>query len=259
MNLDFTPEAKARWVLDTLNIFDTPAFHLDEIASSQKIKVGRRLLPNDINFSGALLFRGDKKAILLNTVIPNEGRLNFTLAHELGHHFLQHKPDFQQSGEVGFRCSPKDMKDSHRPQEIAANRFAAELLMPAAQFRPMMIGSPLDYTLINHLARYFVVSKHACGSSILEFTKDACIIIHTNGLTITGHNESLSARRQLLPLTQIPTGSAAFQSIMNKKNQIGFSEANSALWLLKTNPVIQLYECTRGNWKNNVATTILKW
>ena len=42
MSLDFTPEAKAKWVLNTLSIFDTPAFHLDEIASSQKIKIGRR-------------------------------------------------------------------------------------------------------------------------------------------------------------------------------------------------------------------------
>ncbi len=48
---------------ETLSIFDTPAFHLDDIASSQKIKVGRRSLPNDINFSRALLFRGNKEDI----------------------------------------------------------------------------------------------------------------------------------------------------------------------------------------------------
>ena len=216
-------------------------------------------MPNDMDFSGALLFRGDKRAILLNTAIPNAGRQNFTLAHELGHYFLRHKPDFQQSGEMGFRCSPKDMKDTYRPQEIAANRFATELLMPASQFRPMMSGAPLDYTLINHLARYFAVSKHACGSRILEFTKDACIIIRTSSFSITGKNESLTARRRLLPLTHIPVGSAAYSAIQNKENQIAFSEADSALWLARINPTIQLYECTRGSWENNVATTILKW
>lgn len=155
MIFDPAPEDKGSWVLETMGILDTPALHLDEIAASQKIKIGLRPLTNDMDFSGALLFRGDKQAILLNTAIPNAGRQNFTLAHEWGHYFLQHKPDFQQSGEIGFRCSPKDMKDTHKPQEIAANRFATELLMPASQFRPMMIGAPLDYTLINHLARYF--------------------------------------------------------------------------------------------------------
>lgn len=259
MSLDSLPEAKARWVLETQGVLDPPAFYLDEIAASENIKVGRRSLPNDMDFSGALLFRGDKKAILLNTAIPNTRRHNFTLAHELGHYFLQHKPDFHQSGEMGFRCSPKDMKDTHRPQEIAANRFATELLMPASQFRSMMNGAPLDYALINHLARYYVVSKHACSSRILEFTRDACIIIRTRCFTITGKNESLAARRRLLPLTHIPIGSAAYSAIQNKENQIAFSETDPALWLARINPTIQLYECTRGNWENNVATTILKW
>lgn len=259
MSFDSAPEVKAKWVLETLGILDIPAFHLDEIATSQKIKIGRRPLTNDIDFSGALLFRGDKRAILLNTAIPNAGRQNFTLAHELGHYFLQHKPDFQQSGEMGFRCSPKDMKDTHRPQEVAANRFATELLMPASQFRPMMSGAPLDYTLINHLARYFVVSKHACGSRVLEFTKDACIIIRTNGFAISGKNESLVAKRRLLPLTHVPMGSAAYAAIQNKENQISFSEVDPSLWLVRANPTVHLYECTRGSWENDVATTILKW
>ena len=85
MSHDSAPEIKANWVLETMGILDTPALHLDEIAASQKVKVGRRSLNNDLNFSGALLFRGDKRAILLNTAIANAGRQNFTLAHELGH------------------------------------------------------------------------------------------------------------------------------------------------------------------------------
>lgn len=259
MSLDSTPEGRARWVLDTQGILDPPAFHLDEIAASQEIKVGKKSLPDDKDFSGALLFRGTQKAILLNTIIPNKGRINFTFAHELGHHFLDHKPDFQQNGQTGFYCSPKDMNDTHRPQEIAANRFATELLMPASQFRPMMSGAPLDYTLINHLARHFAVSKHACSSRILEFTRDACIIIRTSGFTISGKNESIAAKQRLLPLTHIPIGSAAYLAIQNKENQSAFSEANPALWLAKTNSAIRLYECTRGSWEKGVATTILKW
>lgn len=259
MSFGSAPEVKAQWVLETMRIVDTPAFCLDEIASSQKIKVGRYSLPNDMGFSGALLFRGNKRAILLNMAIPNAGRHNFTFAHELGHHFLQHIPDFQQDGEIGFRCSPNDMHNSYRPQEIAANRFAAELLMPANRFRPMMIGAPLDYTLINHLARYFAVSKYACGSRILKFTNAACVIIHTSGLCIAGIEESLAAKGRLLSLAQIPVGTAAYQAILKKKSQIEFSEADPALWFASTNCKIRLYECTRGNWKNNVATTILKW
>ena len=70
MSFGPAPEVKANWVLETMGILGAPAFHLDEIAASQKIKIGRRSLPSDTDFSGALLFRGDKRAILLNTARP---------------------------------------------------------------------------------------------------------------------------------------------------------------------------------------------
>jgi len=39
MNLDSTSEVKAKWVLETMGILDAPAYHLDEIAKAQKIRV----------------------------------------------------------------------------------------------------------------------------------------------------------------------------------------------------------------------------
>lgn len=259
MNPKVSPAAKAIMVLASMEITDPPAYHLDEIAKVQKIRVSKTSLPNDRNFSGALLFRGDKRGILLNTVISNEGRINFTFAHELGHHFLDHRPNYQQSGQLGFHCSPKDMEDSHRPQEREANLFAVELLMPTEQFRPMMSGAPLDYTLINSLARNFAVSKHACSSRILEFTREACIIIRTRGFEITSKGTSSAARGRLIPMQQIPPGTAAYNAIQEKHSQLDFSVADPMKWLVRSNPGIQLYECTRGSWADGVATTILKW
>lgn len=259
MNPKVSPAARAIMVLASMGITDPPAYRLDEIAKAQKIRVSKASLPNDRSFSGALLFRGDKRGILLNTVISNEGRINFTFAHELGHHFLEHKPDYQQSGQLGFRCSPKDMEESHHPQEREANLFAVELLMPTEQFRPMMSGAPLDYTLINSLARNFAVSKHACGSRILEFTREACIIIHTRGFKITNKGVSSAARGRLMSMPQIPPGTAAYKAIQEKQSQLDFSEADPTKWLVRNNPGIRLYECTRGSWGDGVATTILKW
>jgi len=259
MNPNVSPAAKAIMVLASMEITDPPAYHLDEIAKAQKIRVSKTSLPNDRNFSGALLFRGDKRGILLNTVISNEGRINFTFAHELGHYFLEHRPGYQQSGQLGFRCSPKDMEESHRLQEREANLFAVELLMPTKQFRPTMSGAPIDYTLINSLARNFAVSKHTCGSRILEFTREACIIIHTRGFEITSKRASSAARGRLIPMQQIPAGTAAYRAIQEKHNQLDFSMADPMKWLVRSNPGIQLYECTRGSWVDDVATTILKW
>lgn len=145
------------------------------------------------------------------------------------------------------------------PQKIEASKFAVELLMPVDMFCQLMAQAPLDYTLINSLARQFRVSKHASGNRILEFTRDSCIIIRTSVFNITDRRTSQAAKRHLLPLVQIPHGTAAFQAISNKKNQIDFTECDPAKWLTKTNAVFRLYEYTRGDWEHCVATTILKW
>ena len=253
------PEATAKYVLAAMSISDVPALRLDEIASAQHIKVGRNELPDDKTFSGALLFKGTQKAILLNTAIAHPGRINFTFAHELGHHFLEHQPDIQESGQVGFWCCLKEMEEPHRPQEVAANQFAAALLMPAEQMRILMSGAPLDYTLVSSLARYFCVSKYACANRILALTTEPCIIIRTKGFSITGQSASVTARRRLRSLTQIPFDTAAYYAILHQKNQLEFTECDPRRWVVQYDQNMRLFTCTRGDWIHNVAMTILKW
>ena len=259
MNSAPTPAAKAEQVLASMGITDPPALHLDEIANAQNIRVGKRELPDDPNLSGLLLFRCKKRAILINTFIHNTGRINFTFAHELGHHFLQHSPTYFSDGQQGFRCTPEDMQTGIHSKEAEANRFASALLMPEDQFYFSMVGAVLDYTLINNLARQFYVSKHACCTRLLEFTKDPCIVIRSQGYLITEIKTSAAARRKLPALKQIPPGTVAYESITAKRNQNAFEVSDSAKWFLKPNHSIQLYEWTRGDWEHGVAMTILRW
>lgn len=259
MNSAPTPAAKAEQVLASMGITDPPALHLDEIANAQNIRVGKRELPDDPNLSGLLLFRGKKRAILINTFIHNTGRINFTFAHELGHHFLQHSPTYFSDGQQGFHCTPEDMQTGIHSKEAEANRFASALLMPEDQFYFSMVGAVLDYTLINNLARQFYVSKHACCNRLLEFTKDPCIVIRSQGYLITEIKTSAAARRKLPALKQIPPGTVAYEAITAKRNQKAFEVSDSAKWFLRPNPSIQLYEWTRGDWGHGVAMTILRW
>lgn len=62
--------------------------------------------------------------IVCDTSTSSAGRLRFTLAHELGHTFMGHAPSIDDT-------STLDMHDPESPlQEVAANYFAAELLLP---------------------------------------------------------------------------------------------------------------------------------
>lgn len=77
------------------------------------------------NFSGMASLDKDSgdKVIYYN---PNESanRQRFTIAHELGHHVLGHTV----YGDM-FRDNFKD--GIYHPEEVAANSFAAEILMPS--------------------------------------------------------------------------------------------------------------------------------
>ncbi|WP_311794976.1 hypothetical protein [Alicyclobacillus acidiphilus] len=67
MGIDVNPSARAKWVLEQMGIYDVPALYLDAVAKAHGIRVGRACLPDDPKLCGMLLFRGDKRAILINT------------------------------------------------------------------------------------------------------------------------------------------------------------------------------------------------
>lgn len=80
-------------------------------------------------------------------------RQRFTIAHELGHHALDHGPSFRDPV-AHFSLS------NYEPKETQANRFAAELLMPAEAIEYLMSTSTKALT-IAVLAQRMQVSQIA--------------------------------------------------------------------------------------------------
>lgn len=255
-----SPEAKAKWVLETHGIADNviPAEALEEIADSAGLKHRYEDFPEDA-WDGMLLFTNRPRAILVNTHIGNAGRHHFTFAHELGHYFLNHEPAFSTDGQRGFRCTVENNERTQPRMETDANRFAVELLMPQNQFRLEMAGAPLDFTLIGSLAARFMVSKHASSNRILDITREPSIIVRTRGTKIEGWKESCAARGFLHQLVTVPAGTEALHVIAKKKNQNGFNDCDAGKWLRCAVPNQKVYECTRGNFDTGVAMTIIKW
>ena len=98
-------------------------------------------------FAGCLWKNGDEWTILLNARQAQPRKL-FTLAHELGHYFLH------RHLKTHFSCSIFPTGPVSR-WEQEANRFAAELLMPAGQVLRLADTSPA------RAARHFGVSEEA--------------------------------------------------------------------------------------------------
>lgn len=81
-------------------------------------------------------------------------RQRFTIAHELGHHALGHGPR--------DRDMPADFTSgANDPKEVAANRFAADLLMPAQFVRAVV--EVKNIRSLRQLSQLFNVSTAAMG------------------------------------------------------------------------------------------------
>jgi len=125
---------------------------------------------NDANeIDGAILEIEGKPAIaVLNKARPLQ-RQRFTLAHELGHIFLEHiKRDIYDPEEI--RENDTQSADKMKPpKEIEADIFASELLIPRKQLKKYAA----DMNNIDKLAGIFQVSKQAMTVAIMNFWRHA--------------------------------------------------------------------------------------
>lgn len=114
--------------------------------------------------------------IVYNTSIKSVGRINFTLAHELGHYLLHRS--LLEEGVI--KCGRNDMMQwdsKYGQREAEANKFASYLLMPRNLFENQMINNELSLHLFQHIANYFNVSLTAAILKWLSFTSERAMLV----------------------------------------------------------------------------------
>jgi Zn-dependent peptidase ImmA (M78 family) len=136
-----------------------PPVPVEAIAEKLGLKV--RYAPLEGDLSGALV-REDGQAYIGVNSLHHLNRRRFTIAHELGHYVL-HK-GIKLHVDTDFRVNWRDNESSKaiNPDEIEANRFAAELLMPT-DFLVKDIDALKDVnqSTIDSLAKRYRVSSQA--------------------------------------------------------------------------------------------------
>ena len=149
------PMKMAQKVLKTYNV-DAPPIDIKAIAKAEGFKLYNQKLPQDV--SGMIEKTKSQKNIYINSGhAPTRQR--FSLAHELGHHFLHTIDGEHKDNATLFR------KENETTPEIdkEANRFASELLMPDKLIRKEIAfsGKEIDEILIGELSSTFEVSPIA--------------------------------------------------------------------------------------------------
>lgn len=158
-------ELKAQQVLEQAGLRKAP-IPVEELPARYGVRV--RSEPFDGDISG-MLFRDQdgKHAVIGVNAKHSSHRQRFTVAHELGHYLLHRGRPMIVDKTV--RVNRRDQTSSMATdrEEIEANAFAAELLMPRklveSESRKILKASPVttDHELVNGLAAEFDVSTQA--------------------------------------------------------------------------------------------------
>ena len=95
---------------------------------------------------GFIVAIGDRKEIFINDKIHNKNRRRFTVAHELGHGILNH-----DISRIHYRNSEIDSQTDM--QELEANVFARDILMPATVLAALDIHTPEEIMALCEVSR----------------------------------------------------------------------------------------------------------
>lgn len=156
-----------------------PPVPVVEIAKKHDIKVVYKSFENEPSLSGILVRRQDETIMGINQ-FQSENRQRFTIAHELGHFFLDPEKDVWVDKGIGSGSTQISYRRSsgfnqYQVQEVRANKFAAALLMPEEWVRSDFEKEQKNNDwkgeedeLARKLARRYEVSMQAMIIRLLE-------------------------------------------------------------------------------------------
>jgi Zn-dependent peptidase ImmA (M78 family) len=153
-------EEKVAKILRRHNVLRPPV-PVGDLAYAEGIDV--RLAPTAMNISGALIRSSNGKVLIALNDAHHANRQRFTIAHELGHFFLEHNGlGTHIDADFTINLRNEVSAEATDSNEIHANAFAAELLMPKTFIlRDICDFLPLDAAAIAKLARRYGVSEQA--------------------------------------------------------------------------------------------------
>jgi hypothetical protein len=165
--------AYARQLLKKFKVREPKDIDLGRIAADLKITIEEEQLEG---CDGMLQMRVEPKRgiITVKKSIRELGQKRFIIAHEIGHYESPILPG------LAYSCTSADLSlDNQRikPEERAANRFAAELLMPKFLFLPRLAGKRPDLELVKDLASEFKTTLTATLRRFVEHTDSRCALV----------------------------------------------------------------------------------
>jgi Zn-dependent peptidase ImmA (M78 family) len=170
-------ETKAAELIKYYGINQPEHIQLEDIAFAQ----GVRILKGPLEGAAASLVRyGDKATIRISDKESDQGRIRFSVAHELGHFILNN------GYSIHLVCSNKDTHDwyNQKNQETEANFFASELLLPKTLVEKRCDVEKVNFKPIRSIAEDFSTSLMATAIKFVRLCPEMCAIIYSEDSAI---------------------------------------------------------------------------
>src|SRR5436305_1212174 len=140
---------EAQKLLREIGVEDITDIPMDYLAAG----IGATLIEEPLKYcDGRISFSKNRSLIKINSTIEFPERKRFIAAHEIGHHRLHRNMDLPP--DTSFTLNVIEGAEKHLKtgkQEVEANQFAGELLMPSSVFLRMVNGKTFSPYLLKEI------------------------------------------------------------------------------------------------------------
>lgn len=193
---------RAKEIIKTLRIREPSEIELEDIAMVRGVLVRERFLKGS---EARLVRRGRSGIITVDKSIPEEGRKRFAVAHDLGHFELHRESQL-------LFCTEQDMVvwNENKPQEIEANEFAANMLMPESLFKVHLGKEKPNLDMVKFLAGEFRTTLTAAAVRYAQLSPEPCAAVISRDCIIRWYRKSGRFRHHVKVGSELSPNSYAF-------------------------------------------------
>lgn len=193
------------------------AFPIDPfaIAETEEIMVFPKA-PDQVGVSGGIIFDPAGTAIFYATNIKSLGFQRFTIAHELGHYFLEGHPE-EITKLSPMHISRAGFTEGDASMELEADHFASGLLLPTTLVRRLLDRERIGLEGIEKLAEQSQCSLTACAIRAAECGTYPMAIVVSKGQEVR-YSFMSEGLKKLGRLTMLKKGSSLPSTVTSRFN-----------------------------------------
>lgn len=171
------PSSRASAVLKELKINNLRGVDLKDLFSLKGIFYEDHFPLN--GYLARIVSTNSYSKITVSSTITYKNQKRFVQAHEFGHYELHRSKKIICDTEDSFYQYHKN-----GGQEVEANEFAAELLMPRAEFKALVASKDFSVQIVREVAEYFETSVTSTAIRYAEFGFKQIAVVFSQAGTI---------------------------------------------------------------------------